>query len=170
VIGLSAGGTLAAHAVWAMRGGITTLPNGTSLVEPGAPYGAGPHDRKLIMTYGTCYGAFDVTVPTNVTASPFSNLYVWLGVADKFDPLFLPRAQDASPQLLAHTDPAIRKWHAHGSIDPVVFPAQTSTFAPTTSTIISGETHNYDPGAGGIDLIANLTMFWGGRASLIGGL
>lgn len=169
-IGLSAGGTLVAHAVLCMRLGITTLPNGTSLVEPSAPYQPGPHDKKLIARYGTCYGAFDVTNPAAVTASPFLNLYVYLNVANQADALFAGRAADASPQLLTHNDPTFYHWHAHGSIDPVVFPAQTSTFAPLNSTIITGETHNYDPGAGGIDLTANMIMFWGGKGSLIGGL
>ena len=170
VIGLSAGGTLAAHAVLCMRLGIVTLPNGTSLYEPSAPYQPGPHDRKLVARYGTCYAVFDVTNPAAVTSNPFPNLYTYLGVANQADPQFTPRAQDASPGLLAHNDPTLFHWHGHGSSDTIVFPAQTSTFAPSNCTIITGETHNYDPGASGIDLAANLTMFWGGRGSLIGGL
>lgn len=169
-VGFSAGGTLVAHAVLCMQSGITTLPNGTSLVEPSAPYQPGPLDAGIVKRWGSCYGAFDLTVPSAVTASPFLNLYVYLNVANQADPNFLPRAQDASPSLLPHTNPALPHWHGHGDADPVVFYTQSTTFAPTTTVVIAGETHNYDPTNAVLDKTANLTLFWGGPGSLIGGL
>ena len=171
VCGFSAGGDLLAMVALATRQGITTLGNGTSLVEAGAPYQPGPNDSAIVKRWGAYYMANDIRVYSGIGASPNpTNILTLLQCSSSSDPNYAPRSSDLSVIVLSHTGVGQPYWLAHGSSDTTVFSSHTTSFTSTNATIVTGVGHNFSPVASGPELSANLTMWAGGPGSLFGGL
>lgn len=170
-VGLSAGADLAVFAALATRSGTYVMPNGTSLVETGAPFAQLANETNLIARSGGWYGLYNFQpyAISSVNTNP-SNLLTLFQCSSSSDPNYAPRAFDASAINLPHTGAGYIQWGVAGSNDLTIDPIHTTNMWPTKSTIATGGVHVFDPTAGGIYLASNLTMWGGGIGSLLGGL
>jgi hypothetical protein len=169
--GISAGASLALMVALCMQQGITTLGNGTSLVDSSAPYQPTANDGILVKRCATYYVVSDLRTYNNIGTNPNpTNVLTYLQCSSSADPNYAPRAADASPIVLSHPGTTFPFWLAHGSADIVSKPQQSTLFSSTCTTIATGVGHNFLPTASGPELAANLTIWAGGRSSLLGGL
>jgi acetyl esterase/lipase len=171
IVGLSAGATLAAMAALATGTGTYSLPNGTSLVESGAPYAQIPGEATLVKRWAGYYIATDLRPyamsPQNTNPT---NLLTYLQCSSSADPNYPLRSADASPILLAHPGTTQPFWLGHGTADTTVASTQSTNFDASRTTLVSGGLHLFDPVGSGPELACNLTIWAGGPTSLFGGL